>query len=92
MRVEPDQREPATSRGKTLDSTDVRAAAAAQHDRSAGKDRCELEVLLGERVGIDYGGLRVRERQGCGVGHGLPALAPRARHADKPARQLSPQA
>ena len=75
-------------RGQALDGADVRAAAAAEDERPLGQLGGEHEVLVGERVLGDDGGLRVRELERGRLGHRLAALAPGARHADEAGAEL----
>ena len=61
VRVEPDERETVEARGQALDRADVRAAAAAEHERSLGKRRRHRELLLAEARLLDDRHLRVHE-------------------------------
>ena len=90
MSVEPHQRKPAVPGRKALDCADVSAAAAAEDERALGQLGGQHEVLLAERLLLDHGRLRVRQRQTGGLGHRLAALAPRPRHAHEPGGELAP--
>jgi hypothetical protein len=52
--VEPDERDPAVARGERLDRADVRAAAAAEHERPLGQVDRDREGLLVERLLLDH--------------------------------------
>ena len=70
VRVDPDDPEPVVPGREPLDRADVRAAAAAQDERSLGQLRGEGEDLARERVLVDDSRLRVRE-----VGDAASAIA-----------------
>ena len=92
MGVEPDERDPVVAGGEPLERADVRGAAAAEDERAVGQLGGEREVLVGERVLVDDGGLRVVERQMRRLGHRLAAVAPRARGTrTSPAANSRPQ-
>ena len=77
--------EPAVARGEPLDRADVRAAAAAQDERTFGQRRRRARDSARERVLLDDRGLGVRERRATRRRvHLLSAGAPGARHADQP--------
>ena len=70
------------ARSEPLDSADVGAAAAAEHQRPGRKRRSDGETLLGERRLLDRRRLRVRKRDRRGRGHRLPTSAPGTGNAD----------
>ena len=78
MRVEPDERESVVPRREPLERADVRRAAPAEHERPVGQLGGDREVLVGERVLLDHGRLRIVERQVRGLGHRFAAF-PQAR-------------
>ena len=90
MRVEPDDAEPVVARGKPLDGADVRAAAAAEHERAGRQVRGDRERLSAERVLLDDRSLRVVERKPGGLDHRLAAVAPGAWHTHEPRRERAP--
>ena len=89
VRVEPDDGEAFLAGGEPLDRTDVRAAAAAEHDRAVGQLAGEQEVLLRERVRLDHARLGIGQLQVRRLGHRLAAVAPGARDADEAGEELA---
>ena len=90
MRVEPDDGKTVVASRQPLNGAHMRAAAAAQDDRSLRERRREREVLLGERLLVDDGRLRIRQPEGRGLDHCVAARAPGARNPDESRRERAP--
>ena len=88
MRVDPDDGEPLVARGEAPHGADVRAAAAAEHERALWERRGELRRLLLERLLEDRARLGIRDAERGALGHLLAALPPRPRDADEPGLEL----
>jgi hypothetical protein len=71
------------------DDADVRAAAAAEHERPLREIAGDGEGLGLERLLLDDGGLRIVERQARRLDHRLAAVAPGARDANEAGREGS---
>ena len=78
VRVEPDHGDPAVTSREGLDGADVRAAAAAEHQRPLGQLESERQALRGERILLDHCRLGIRKRKRRRLGHRLTAPAPGA--------------
>ena len=61
--VPPDQRDPVMSRGGGFDSAHEHATASAQNKGAFRQLRRNGKILLCERLSLDSGNLRIRERQ-----------------------------
>ena len=81
MRVEPDDAEPADSRGERFHGAHMRTAAAADDERPLGKRAGDGERLLGQRVLVDDPGFGIRQLEERGLHHRLAVLAPGLGHA-----------
>ena len=90
VRIEPDDGDPAVASGEGLDRADVRAAAAAEHQRPLGQLESEREALRGERVLLDHRRLGIRKRKRRRLGHRLAASAPGARNPNEARGERSP--
>ncbi len=90
MRVEPDHREAATAPSReAADRPDVRAATAAEHERT-GREVANLGChLILERRLVDHGSLRIRKREMGRLRHRVAAYPPGARHAHEAGRVLA---
>ncbi len=84
MRVQPDERDAAVPRGKTLHGADVGAAAAAEDERPVGQVGGHGEGLLHQRVGLDDARLGVRQGQMRRLRHRLALVSPGPRNAHEP--------
>ena len=62
MRVYPDERQALVAGSEALDRADMRAATAAEDERSLGQLGGERERLVAERLLLDDRRLRIRER------------------------------
>ena len=92
MSVDPDDAEAVDSPRDTSRGSDVRAAAATDHDRPGGERLGHGCGLLVERVALDDGDLRIRKSDPRAFGHGLAPGSPRRRHAHQPCREGAPTA
>jgi hypothetical protein len=89
VRVDPDEGEPVVTRRERLDGADVRAAAAAEHERPLRQVGCDLEALHRQRVLRDDRRLRIRQPDVRGRRHLVAARSPCARHAHEAGGELA---
>ena len=89
MSVDPDDGEPAATRGEPADRADVRAAAAAEHEWARGQVAHLCGDLLLERLLLDHRCLGVRQREPGSGSHRLASDAPGARDPDEPGCELA---
>src|SRR6478735_648943 len=84
VRVEPEDADVAVPRGEAFDGADMRAAAAAEHDRVGGQVGGDGKRLHRERLLLDDGDLRIVESKRSRLDHRRAAVAPGARHPYEP--------
>ena len=80
MRVQPQHGDTSVPGGEPLDRTDVRAAAAAEHQRPHREVGGDGERLHRERLLLDHRHFGVVERERRRLHHRLSAVTPGARH------------
>jgi hypothetical protein len=87
VRIEPHDGEPRVARGEAANRAEVRATAAAQHERASRKAVRDHGALLLDRVAFDHERFGVREGEVRSLGHRLAADAPGAGNTHESSRK-----